>query len=262
MITGQSTLGRMFSLEGKVTIITGGAGGIGTAIARLFGAAGASVVLVDRDEAATTQLAARLASEGIPAEGISLDVADESRVRTAFAGVAAKQGRIDVLVNNAGISIRKSSEELSLDEWRRVFDVNVTGMFVCARTAVQHMPDHAGCSVVNLASIMGFSGGGIYPNPSYQASKGAVVNLTRALAVEWAPRGIRVNAVAPTWVRTAFIGELPANQETMRRVREMTPLGRIAEPEEVAAAALFLCSPAAAMTTGHSLAVDGGYLAQ
>jgi NAD(P)-dependent dehydrogenase (short-subunit alcohol dehydrogenase family) len=117
-------------------------------------------------------------------------------------------------------------------------------------------------AIVNLASIMGFSGGGLYPNISYQASKGAVVNMTRAFAIEWAKQGIRVNAVAPAWVRTGFIAPVLAKPELVTAIEEVTPMGRLVEPEEVAAAILFLASPAAAMTTGHVLAIDGGYLAQ
>jgi NAD(P)-dependent dehydrogenase (short-subunit alcohol dehydrogenase family) len=123
------------------------------------------------------------------------------------------------------------------------------------------MPEGGG-SIVNTASMMGLSGGGLYPNVSYHASKGGLVTMTRALAVEWAPRGIRVNAVAPTWTDTRFIGQLTQNPELMARIRSVTPLQRMAEPHEVASAILFLASPAAAMVTGHVLAVYGGFLAQ
>src|SRR5688572_9534824 len=128
----------------------------------------------------------------------------------------------------------------------------MTGIFLCARAAARHMIDaKRGGAIVNTASIMGLSGGGLYPNISYQTTKGAVVNMTRALAIEWAPHGIRVNAVAPTYVRTPFIAGLLEQPEVVRRIEEMTPLRRIAEPEEVASAVLFLASPAAAMVTGH-----------
>jgi 2-deoxy-D-gluconate 3-dehydrogenase len=141
--------------------------------------------------------------------------------------------------------------------------VNVTGSFLCAREAARLMIGRAGGgAIVNVASIMGLSGGGLYPNISYQTSKGAVVNMTRALAVEWAPHGIRVNAVAPTYVRTPFIAPLLAQPDLVRRIEEMTPLRRLAEPADVASAILFLASPAAAMITGHTLPVDGGFLAQ
>jgi len=143
-----------------------------------------------------------------------------------------------------------------------VLKVNLTGVFLCARAAARHMiPKNRG-AIVNTASIMGLSGGGLYPNISYQSTKGAVVNMTRALAVEWAPHTIRVNAIAPTWVRTDFIKPLTDNPELLARMEAMTPLGRIAEIEDVVGAVIYLVSPAAAMVTGHTLAVDGGFLAQ
>jgi NAD(P)-dependent dehydrogenase (short-subunit alcohol dehydrogenase family) len=149
---------------------------------------------------------------------------------------------------------------LPIADWQKVIDINLTGSFLVARAAAGKMQG-AG-SIIFVASIMGLSGGGIYPNISYQASKGAIVNMTRALAVEWAERGVRVNAVAPTYVRTPLIAPLLSDPEIMARIGAMTPLGRFAEPEEVAAAILFLASPAAAMVTGHTLPVDGGFLAQ
>ena len=139
----------------------------------------------------------------------------------------------------------------------------MTGAFLCARVAVQPMiAAGVGGAIVNVASIMGLSGGGLYPNVSYQATKGAIVNMTRALAVEWAPQGVRVNAVAPTYVRTELIEPILKDAELVARIEAMTPLRRLAEPGDVAAAIAFLVSPAAAMITGHVLAVDGGFLAQ
>ena len=141
--------------------------------------------------------------------------------------------------------------------------VNQSAVFLCSRAAARHMlAGKRGGAIVNLASIMGFSGGGLYPNISYQASKGAVVNMTRAFAIEWAKDNIRVNAVAPAWVRTGFIAPVLAKPELVAAIESVTPMGRLVEPEEVAAAILFLASPASSMTTGHAIAVDGGYLAQ
>jgi len=248
---------RAFRVDGLVTAITGGAQGIGLACAALFNEAGAHVVLLDRDAGALEAARARQPQ----ARTGELDVTDEAAVDAAFAAIAAEHGGIHVLVNNAGLAIRKPSLELSLADWNAVVAVNLTGAFLCARAAARHMPASGG-SIVNTASIMGLSGGGLYPNISYQATKGGLVNMTRALAVEWAPRGIRVNAVAPTWTKTGFIGQLENSPELMQRIRDVTPLKRLAEPHEVAAAVLFLASPAAAMVTGHVLAVDGGYLAQ
>jgi len=245
-----------FRLDGRVALITGGAQGIGLACATLMDEAGARVVLLDRDAGALEAAHSRLPR----ATTAVLDVTDEAAVDRTFTAMAGAQGRIDVLVNNAGLAIRKPSLELKLDDWNAVVAVNLTGAFLCARAAARHMP--AGGSIVNTASIMGLSGGGLYPNISYQTTKGGLVNMTRALAVEWAARGIRVNAVAPTWTKTGFIGQLESSPELMARIRSVTPLGRLAEPHEIASAVLFLASSAAAMVTGHVLAVDGGYLAQ
>jgi len=248
-----------FRLDGRVAAITGGARGIGYATARLFTAAGARVVLLDIDEAAAADAAARL---GPAASAMRLDVARQEEVTRVFDDMAAFHGRIDVLVNNAGMALRRPTTELSLHDWQRVVDVNLTGVFLCAQAAARHMLASGGGAMVNTASIMGLSGGGLYPNISYQATKGAVVNMTRALAVEWAGRGVRVNAVAPTWVDTDFIGQLKSDAALMDRIRQMTPMGRLADATEVANAILFLASPASAMVTGHVLAVDGGFLAQ
>jgi NAD(P)-dependent dehydrogenase (short-subunit alcohol dehydrogenase family) len=244
-----------FRLDGKVVCVTGGAAGIGAATARLTAAAGARVVVLDRDGGGAAALAFEVGGD---AEAV--DVADEAAVIAVLDRVAARHGRIDVLVANAGINIRRTALDCTLEEWNAVLAVNLTGVFLTVRTAVRHMT--RGGAVVVTGSIMGLSGGGLYPNVSYATSKGALVNLVRALAVEWAPLTIRVNAVAPTWTRTAFIRPLTDDPALSARLEDLTPLGRLAEPQEVANAVLFLASDAAAMVTGHTLAVDGGFLAQ
>jgi NAD(P)-dependent dehydrogenase (short-subunit alcohol dehydrogenase family) len=247
-------------LDGLVAVVTGGAQGIGRATALLLAAAGARIVITDLDAAASEKTAAEI---GGAAWSRVVDVADEQSVEELFASVVEREKRIDILINNAGVAIRRPAVELALADWEKVISVNMTGVFLCARAAARHMiAGGRGGAMVNVASIMGLSGGGLYPNISYQTSKGAVVNMTRALAIEWAPHRIRVNAVAPTYVRTQLTAPLFENPEMADRILALTPLKRLAEPEDVAAAIAFLASRAAGMITGHVLPVDGGFLAQ
>lgn len=252
-----------FGLGGQGAVVTGGGSGIGRATALLLARAGASVTVADRDGDAAAETAALIKASGGSASARQADVTDETAVEAMFAEMMNRGGRLDVLVNNAGLAIRRPAVDLAVADWERVVAVNMTGVFLCARAAARHMiAQRRGGAIINVASIMGLSGGGLYPNISYQATKGAVVNMTRALAVEWAPHRIRVNAVAPTYVRTPFIAPLLAQPDLVEKIIAMTPLGRLAEPEDVASAILFLASGAAAMITGHTLPVDGGFLAQ
>ena len=234
----------LFRLDGEVAVVTGGASGIGAAVAAAFREAGATVEIADR-------------SAGEP-----VDVTDERQVDAFFQSVEKRHGKLDILVNNAGLSLRKPTIELSLDEWSRVVSVNMTAVFLCSKAAARIMLKRRKGAIVNTASIMSFSGGVLYPNIAYQATKGAVLNMTRAHAIEWGPSGIRVNAVAPTWVRTPFIAPVLENPEVVARIEKLMPLGRLAETGDMVGAFLYLASPAAAMVTGHTLAVDGGFLAQ
>jgi len=231
-----------YDLKGRTAVITGAGRGIGKATADLFASRGSTVVRLDIE-----------AGESI----LQCDVTDEKAVEAAF----QKIGKIDILVNNAGIVVRKNSLNITREEWDKVLAVNQTGLFLCSRTAARSMKQSGGGAIVNLASIMGFSGG-LFPNPAYQASKGAVVNLTRALALEFAEFNIRVNAVAPTFVRTALTAPIFSNPELLEKVMEHTPLGRLPEVEDIAQAIVFLASPAARCITGVTLPVDSGYLAR
>lgn len=227
----------LFDLGSKIAVVTGGAKGIGAAAAKLLERAGARVEVLDIER--------------------GCDVTDEAQVGAAFARI----GSIDILVNNAGRAVRKPAVELTRAEWDAVIELNLTATFLCSRLAHPYMKKRGGGAIVNLASIMGLSGG-LFPNASYQASKGGVVNLTRALALEWAEDDIRVNAVAPTFVRTDLTVPIFSNPQVLDAVMSHTPLRRLPQAEDVAAAILFLCSAAARCVTGVTLPVDSGYLAR
>jgi NAD(P)-dependent dehydrogenase (short-subunit alcohol dehydrogenase family) len=228
---------QLLDLKNQVAVVTGGASGIGAATVQLFEQCGAKVTVLDI------------------ANGC--DVTDDAAVAREF----QKLGAFDILVNSAGRAVRKPATELSTAEWDQVLDLNLKATFFCSRAAVPYMKKRGGGSIVNLASIMAFSGG-IFPNASYQASKGGILNLTRALALEWAADNIRVNAVAPTFVRTQLTVPIFSNPEVLKQVMLHTPLGRFPEPAEIAGAIAYLCSPLARCITGITLPVDSGYLAR
>jgi len=224
---------------GKIAVITGGDSGIGLACADrflFFCSCGVSLDL-----------------HGSP----PCDVSDEASVRDAFARIAAQHGRVDILFNNAGIAIRKTVEDYTADEWDRVFAVNVRGMFLCSKYALPLMP--AGSAIVHSSSVVGITG--VRNRAAYAASKGAVVSLTRNMALDYAPRGIRVNAVAPGFVDTPLLAPLHKDPARLDVIRRLHPLGRLGQTDDVANAVVFLASAQAAWITGVTLAVDGGFTA-
>ena len=241
-----------FPLTGRVALVTGAASGIGAAIARAFSSKGARVALLDLDRGA----AGRLAEELDGARAFGCDVTDEAAVEAAVGAVAQAFGRIDILVNSAGIVDLAPAEELTLATWRRTLDVNLTGSFLVARAAARVMIAAGGGRIVNMASQAGSVA--IEGHVAYCASKFAVIGMSKTMALEWGRRGITVNTISPTVVLTE-LGRKAWEGPKGEAMRALIPTGRFAEPEEIAAAAVFLTSDGAAMINGADLLVDGGY---
>ena len=252
----------MFRLDGKIAIVTGGAGGIGKSLAMGLGIHGATVVVSSRNQESIDDVAREIAeASGKEAIAVACDVTDETSVQNLMDTVVNKLGRLDVLINAMGVNIKRDAFEYPMEDWDRLFEVNVKGTMIACKSAGRVMKaQERGGAIVNLSSVRGIRGytGG---NAGYCATKGAVELITKALALEWAPHQIRVNALGPALVITPGTKHIAENPELAKKYASAVPLGRIGMPEDMVGAVIYLASDAASFVTGQTLYVDGGLTA-
>jgi Tropinone reductase 1 len=251
---------KRWRLDGQAALITGASAGIGLAVARELAGLGAEVLMVARDESHLSDAARDIEDDiaGAVVHYFSADVADAEQRQEIFDWIADLQSPLSILVNNVGVNVKKPTLDLGDADWDRVFGTNVQALFALSRLAHPFLKEHGRASIVNIGSVSGLTH--VRTGPLYGLSKSAVHQLSVNLACEWASDGIRVNSVAPWYIRTRRTSEALANPEYFEEVLARTPMRRIGEPEEVAAAVAFLCLPAASYITGECLAVDGGFL--
>jgi gluconate 5-dehydrogenase len=256
------TPSQLFDLHGRVAIVTGAGSGLGRAFSEALAAAGAIVVCSGRRADKLTETVQLVEERDQQATAITADVTDEQSVRDLISATVERFGRLDILVNNAGTASVGPPEELSLADWQKVIDVNLTGVFLCAREAAAEMirEGHGG-RIINVASILGACASEPVPTTSYAAAKGGVINLTRDLAVHWAPHGILVNAIAPAYFPSEMTDGLLATPAMVAEIERRTPLARTGDPGELHGPIVFLASDAVSYVTGQTLFVDGGWTA-
>ncbi len=250
-------MANLFDLTGKVAVVTGGAGGIGRALALGLANAGADVVVTSRQMGHLEQVAKEIKAKGRKALAVTVEVTDEKSVQAMVDSVIKEFGKIDILVNAAGIAIRHAADSFPIDDWQKVMDINVRGTFLCCQAVGRGMIKQKSGKIINLSSVRGRYG---LPADyaAYCPSKGAVDTLTRTLACEWAKYNVLVNAVAPTIVETELTKPALADPEYAKRMKSRIPLGRWAMPEDIVGATTFFASPASDFITGQVLYIDGG----
>lgn len=251
----------MFKVNGKIAIVNGGAGGIGAALAMGLGKQGATVVVASRNQAAIEAAAEKIAAEsGSEAIGIPVDVTDEASMQALADKVKERYGRIDILINAMGINIKHDAFDYDMADWDKLFNINVKGTMIACKVVGRIMRNQGGGAIVNLSSVRGIRGytGG---NTGYCATKGSVELITKALALEWAPHNIRVNALGPALVITPGTKHIAENPELAKKYASIVPLGRIGMPEDMVGAVNFLASDASSFVTGQTIYVDGGLTA-
>jgi NAD(P)-dependent dehydrogenase (short-subunit alcohol dehydrogenase family) len=250
---------KMFSLEGRVAVVTGAGRGLGRTMALALAAAGADLVAAARSRDEIESVAGEARSLGRKATAVQVDCTREDDCERLASSALDSFGRIDILVNNAGINVRKPILDVSLDEYRSVLATNLEGYFLCARAVGRHLVAQGSGKVINVSSIMGRVA--LPSQGAYASSKGGIEQLTKVMALEWAPSGVQVNALAPTYFETELTRPLFDDPERNVFIRDRTPAGRWGQPHELAGAAIFLASSASDYVTGHTLVVDGGWTA-
>jgi len=248
-----------FDLSNRVAVITGGGRNIGLACARSLAEAGAKIIIAEIDPEVATSGKNDLAGHGFESEVLRLDVTKPAEVTAVADQVVNKHGGVDILVCNAGVAFNTPAEEMLDEEWLKVIDINLNGVFWCCRAFGRHMLKAGKGSIINIGSMSGIISNKPQPQCHYNASKAAAHLLTKSLAAEWAGRGVRVNAVAPTYIETAMTRRGMDNHEWFSTWLEMTPMGRVGQPPEIASVVLFLASDASSLMTGSIVLVDGGY---
>ena len=251
----------LFGLSGRVAVVTGASSGLGVGFARALAGAGANLVLAARRADRLESLGAELQEGGTEVLPVACDVTDSSQVEALKEACLERFGKVDVLVNNAGTTEVVPAEQESEEAFLRVLNVNLNGSFYCAQRFCRVMLEAGSGSIINVASIFGMVGSGSIPQAGYVASKGAVVNMTRELAAQWARRGVRVNAIAPGFFMSEMTEEMFSDERSMAWTRRKTPAGRPGEVEELAGAVIFLASDASSYVVGQTIAVDGGWTA-
>jgi 2-dehydro-3-deoxy-D-gluconate 5-dehydrogenase len=251
----------LFDLSGRVALVTGGNGGIGMGMAEGLATAGAAVMIAGRDQAKNEAAVAALRQSGGTAEAVAVDVAEETSCRAMVAETVEALGRLDILINNAGIGIGKRPEEFALAEWNELLATNLTGAFVAAQGVYPEFKRQGGGKIINIGSMFSIFGGPAAA--AYGASKGGIVQLTKSLAVAWATENIQVNAVLPGWIDTDLTRRARERAPALNdRVLHRTPAGRWGTPRDLAGIAVFLASAASDFVTGAAIPVDGGFAIQ
>ena len=248
----------LLSLKGKVAVVTGASSGLGITFSEALAEAGAHVEVAARRKEKLVEVARKIETLGVESRPFQCDVSKPEDVQALVDDVVGNFGRLDIIVNNAGVAAMSPATDISLEDWNRVVSVNLTGVFLCARTAARQMIKQGGGKIINIASIYG-AVGDVFPASPYYATKGAVINMTRDLAIEWAPFKINVNAIGPGFFPSEMTELVFREPRYLEYIIKQTPIGRTGKPDDLKGAVVYLASPASDYITGQTIFVDGGW---